>query len=244
MMAVALVIALVLIGGIIMAVLWRILSQHATKATVHLQSLSQDYLLKQEEVKQRLDQSERSYQEQMVKLRAESDEMKRAAREEAEAIRQKLMAQAREEYEKIVQKGIESRDAMKRDMEQLINQSALDRAAELVQRLMPDDFRKLVQTHWVDQLLDNGLIDISRFPSQGDRASQVDVASAYALTAPQRAKLIQRLRSTLGPEVTLKERVDERLVAGITLTLGQVVLDGSLFGKLREAVQDARSQSD
>ena len=246
MLPIALVIILVLAGAAVMAVLWRILSRHATTATVHLQSLSQDYVLKQDELKQRLDQSEKSYQDQLVKLRTEGDAMKRKAAEEAEAIRQKLAAQGRDEYEKLVQKGIESRDAMKREMDQLIDVKAIDRAGSLLQKLLPEDFRQIVQQQWVEQLLDNGLIDVSRFPSQGSakESKEAKVTSAFPLTAQQRTKLLERLRAALGPDVVLRESVDAAMVAGLSISVGQVVLDGSLVGKLREAVKDARGSDE
>jgi len=244
MIAVALVIILVLSGAIIMGVLWRFLSRQATQATVHLQSLSQDYLLKQDELKQRLEQSEHTYQEQLVKVRSESEQTKRKALEEAEAIRQKLMAQAREEYEKIVQKGIDTRDAMKRDQEQVVNLRAIERAGELVQRLLPDDFRQIVQAQWVDRLLENGLVDASQFPTRDEKTKEAKVTSAYPLNTDQRKRLLERLRGALGPDVILREQVDAALVAGLTITVGHVVFDGSLAGKLREAVRDVRGTSE
>lgn len=242
MAAIGLTLLLVFLGAVLMGVLWRVLSRHASQATVHLQSLSQDYLLKQEEVKKRLEESERTYQEQLAKLRTEADALKKKAQEEADAVRQKVIAQAREEQERIVQKALETKEAMRKDMEELIDQRAVDRAVELIEKCLPEELRQLAQGPWVDKLLEDGLIDLSPFPSQV-QTREVRVAAAFALTPQQRAKLTDRLRTALGGEPALQEKVDPTLGVGLKITVGHVVLDGSFAARVRETVRRRRNGS-
>jgi F0F1-type ATP synthase delta subunit len=51
--------------------------------------------------------------------------------------------------------------------------------------------------------------------------------------------LQRRLKEKLGREIRLSESTDERLVAGLTITLGSLILDGSLASKVREAARQA-----
>ena len=44
----------------------------------------------------------------------------------------------------------------------------------------------------------------------------------------------------LGRDVAVTEAVDETLVAGMTVTVGSLVFDGSLAAKVRKAIQRAR----
>ena len=243
-MIVSLVIVLVLFGAAIMFALWRILSRHATTATAHLQDMTQEYLLKEEELKQRLDSMDKSYQEQIVKARLESDQIRAKAVQEAETSKQRLLLQGREEAERMTQKAVETRDAMMREIDQLADQKAIVRACDFVKTLLPEVFRKSVHEAWVDNLLDEGLIDMSQFPASEQKADAVQVASAFALTEVQRKRIAEKLVSVLGKKVSLQESVVPELVSGLTVTVGSVILDGSLAGRLKEAERNARASSE
>jgi F-type H+-transporting ATPase subunit delta len=69
------------------------------------------------------------------------------------------------------------------------------------------------------------------------------VVSAFPLSAAQRQALTRWLSERIGRDITLSEQVDERLVAGLTITLGSLVLDGSLASKVRQAARRAHHAS-
>lgn len=62
---------------------------------------------------------------------------------------------------------------------------------------------------------------------------RVNVSSAQPLNDEQREQIKQRLREAYGIEAILIEVVDESLLGGIVLRVGDKVLDGSVLGKLR-----------
>ena len=69
---------------------------------------------------------------------------------------------------------------------------------------------------------------------------EVRVACAFALTSEQRQALSQRLKDALGRDVPLTEAVDDGLVAGLMITIGSLVLDGSLRSKVQQAARHAQ----
>ena len=48
---------------------------------------------------------------------------------------------------------------------------------------------------------------------------------------------ITTLKERLGRDVTVTERIDDRLVAGLTMTIGSLVFDGSLASRVQEAMR-------
>ncbi len=61
---------------------------------------------------------------------------------------------------------------------------------------------------------------------------RVTVTSAFALTDEQRKSIAAKLGSSLGKEVVLDERVDESLLGGILIRIGDQVYDGTVLGKM------------
>jgi len=233
-----LILQVVIFIGLVV-VLRRLLGHHLTSAAAHLQGLSAEYGRRHDELKQRLEESEHQYREQVERAKAEAERIMVQARQEAESSKAKLLEEARAESERIVQQGLESREALQRELAQRMEARALERACELIQEVLPGQLRIEVQSHWLDELIQNGLAQLETVKAN-NAVREAKVTSACPLTAQQRTVLRQWFKERLGREVTVTEAVDERLVVGLTITLGNLVLDGSLASKVLQAARRAK----
>lgn len=223
-------------------ILRRLMAQHVTTATAHLQGLSQDYLRKHEEFKKRLDEAERHYEEQLAKVQEETRQLKDQAVKDADATRQQLLGKAHEEAERIIQQANHARDTMRQELTRSVDARAVERACEILQDALPQDLRQTTHAQWVEELIHHGLTNVER-PAHREQTREARVTSAFPLTPSQRKHLLEQLQTVVGSEVTLEEAVDPRIVAGLTITVGHLVLDGSLFSKLREATRHVEDGS-
>ncbi len=234
-----LVLQIVIFIGLV-AVLRRILGRNLTDATAHLQSLNAEYMRRQEELKQRLEEAEQQYRTQMTQAKVEAEHLVARSREEAESSRVRLVKEAQAESERIVQQGLESRDALRREIEQSMEARAIERACELIEEALPSQLRQDIQSHWLEELLSNGFAQLNLVETE-ESIHEARVVSAFPLTSEQRHALGKRLKEKLGRDVTLTEATDGRLVAGLMITLGSLVLDGSLKSKVRKAARHAHN---
>ena len=225
---------LLFIGLVVL--LRRLMGRHATTATAHLQGLSQEYLRKQDEVKQRLEESERQYQEHLTKAQEEAHRLKQQALTEADLARQQALDQAHEEAERIVQQANQAREALQNEMVHALDAKILERACQLLQQVLPDTLGSALQSRWLDELTSNGMMPVEQLQSR-EAVREARVVSAYPLTDAQRRQLKDKLRAALGTDITMHESVDPRIVAGLVITIGHLVLDGSLASKLQEAAR-------
>ena len=76
------------------------------------------------------------------------------------------------------------------------------------------------------------LFEVARAEAEG--SIQAEVISATALNDAQKAAIAESLKNRLGREVTLNCTVDESLVGGAIIRAGDVVIDGSVTGKLEK----------
>ncbi len=224
-------------------VLRRLLGRHATTATTHLQGLSQEYLKKHEELKQHVEEGERHYQEQLTKVQEEAQQLKIQASKEAEATRQHAVEQAHQEAERIIQQATQARAALQQELTRTFEARAAAQACKLLEEALPDEFRALLHPHWVDGLLKNGLVNLERIQSR-EPVREAQVISAFPLTPAQRKALLERLQAGLGADVALQEAVDSSLIAGLSITVGHLVLDGSVVSKLRAVAQHAQESAE
>ena len=229
---------IVIFAGLVV-VLRKVLSRSATDTAAHLEGLSAEYTRRQEELKKRLEESERQYNEQVAKGKEESQRLVAGAKQEAGALQAKTLEDARQESERIVQQAVETRDALRRDIEREINAKALERANDLIQRALPLSLREELQKRWFEDLFRDGLAkQFERL--NGESASEVKVVSALPLTKEQSATLRAKLKERLGKDATITEETDDRLVAGLVLTVGSLVFDGSLATRIQDAMRRAK----
>lgn len=219
----------------LVVVLRRLMGRHATTATAHLQGLTQEYLRKHEEVKKRLEEAEKQYQQLLAKSQEEAHQLKDQALKEAESRRQVILEEAHQEAERIVQQAMQTREARLKELENSMEARALERACELIQEILPQELRQSIQAHWLDELIQHGLTNGVALKTR-EKVQEAEVVSALPLIAAQREKLLQKIETILGHPVTLRESVDPSIIAGLTVTVGHLVLDGSLVSKLRKRV--------
>lgn len=239
MLLMILVVAVLVLAGLGLMVLFHHFTvQEMSKNTAHLQALSQEYIKKQEELRNRIAEGDKHYREQLDITKAELDRMKTQAMAETEAMRQQILTQARQESEQLIQKSLESKEALKRELELTMQKRVLESAQRLVEQALSTELQQTIQARWLDELINQGLAEVSAIASK-EPVSQASVVCAVALSDDQRKRLQQRLEKCAGRHITLQESVDPQLLAGLLITLGHTVLDGSLRSRLERAARQS-----
>jgi F-type H+-transporting ATPase subunit delta len=72
----------------------------------------------------------------------------------------------------------------------------------------------------------------AQMKSEVENAVDVDVTSATALTPDQEGRYAAALQKKLGRSVRLRTKVDQGLLGGAVLKAGDLVIDGSIKGRL------------
>ena len=231
-------ILLVFFTGMVLVLRW-LTTQQTSTATAHLQGLSQDYLKKHEELKKRLEEAERQYQEQLGKAQEEAQQLKSQALKEVEALRQQVVEEAHQEADRIVQRAVATQQALKTELQEAFDVKVGERAFEMLAEALPDDVRRTLHEVWVDELLRYGTLGVEAATVPAD-VKDIQVRSAYPLTPEQEQRLQKRLRAVLGREMRFAQTQDAALIAGVLIAVGNLVFDGTLVCKVKEAVRHAQ----
>ncbi|WP_114416800.1 F0F1 ATP synthase subunit delta [Marinospirillum perlucidum] len=79
------------------------------------------------------------------------------------------------------------------------------------------------------------------FKAEQEKSIEAEVTSAFDLNAEQQKQLAESLRKRLDREVTLKVVIDKRLIGGVVIRTGDLVIDGSIRGKLAKLAESLKS---
>jgi len=70
--------------------------------------------------------------------------------------------------------------------------------------------------------------------AEQQRKQEVQVTSAYQLSAAEQENLKKVLAKKLGKEINLQSDVDKKLIGGVIIRAGDMVIDSSVRGKLQQ----------
>lgn len=73
-----------------------------------------------------------------------------------------------------------------------------------------------------------------KFLAEQQRKQDVQVSSAYELSAAEKESLKKALAKKLGKEIALQSEVDKSLIGGVVIRAGDLVIDSSVRGKLQQ----------
>ena len=74
-----------------------------------------------------------------------------------------------------------------------------------------------------------------------DKAVDVEVISAMQLTDEQLQRLTEKLTAKLGRKVKIETQVDSSMIGGLVIKAGDMVIDGSVRGKLDKLSETLRA---
>ncbi len=222
---------LFLIGLIL--VFRRILSRNVVQATMHLDELNEDYSKKEQEAGRRLEEAKKTSEELVAKAREEADKKREQIINEADAEKEKILREARSQGEEIMKQADRSRQRLISELEERISKGAIDKACELIQDTLPEQFKRDVHSQWTEDLIKGGLDQLRHLQIPED-INEAKITSAFPLNDAQRKNLSKQLNQLLGKDIKLKEEGDPKLVAGVVVTMGNLVLDGSLKNRIQE----------
>lgn len=211
----------------------RILSKNVISATKHLEELSLEYSRKEKEVDRQLEEARHKSEELLSKAREEAEAEKARIIKAAEEEKDRALKSARSESEKIIQQADRSRELLISEIEEKIAKGAVDKACELIQNTVPEKFKQDVHSHWVKELIEDGFNRLESLQVPED-IQEVRVISAFSLSGDEGKNLSKKLKELFGREIRLKEEVDSKIVVGIIVAIGSLVLDGSLRNRIKE----------
>jgi len=233
MLIASLVTLQLIIFGVLIFVFRRIMTQNVVVATKHLDELSQDYAAKEQEVNRQMEEANTKAQEIISSAQTEAEKIKTETLKQADEERERLIREARTQAAEMIEQAEKSRNQLISEIEERIAREAINRAGDLIYDTIPEEFRRLVHGQWVEDLIENSFRQSERLRLP-EKLAEVKVVSAFALSEEQRKKLSRQLKEAFGSEISVKEEVDPKIVAGLLINIGSLVLDGSLKNKIRE----------
>ncbi len=211
----------------------KIMTENIDLATHHIDELNKDYTKKDEDITRRWEEVKQKAEEIIRQAQEQAEKTKTDLIKSAEAEKDEILKAARAKSEEMVAQADKACQAMLSEIDERIAKEAMNKAVGLIHDVLPDKFKQNVHNEWVDSLIAGGFERLNNL-SIPDNVSEVLIMAAFPLTEIQRKELTQKLSKVLNRPITLNEKVEPKLVAGLVITIASLVFDGTLKNKIME----------
>ena len=212
------------------------LNKNLISATSHLEDLSSEYAKREEEISKQLAEAE--YRSKAIQVDAQKDAQKHKEEvlAKAQEEKDKMLHEAHQKCDEMIKQADKARQALIAEIDKKRDERAAQRAIELIQAALPEAIRRDIHQRWVDELMASDLQQLERLRISTE-ISEAKITGAFKLTPEQHQALKEKIQKKLERSIELKEELDAGTIAGLVVSIGSLVLDGSLRFKILEATR-------
>ncbi|MFH0924608.1 MAG: F0F1 ATP synthase subunit delta [bacterium] len=223
---------------IIVIVLFKTLfSHHLSSALRKLQNLHQDNIEKEIALNAEIELAKKEREEGVIKGRQEAIQIRQQAKEETDKLREESSTKARQEAERIIELAKEEASRLKMQREKEVKNEVIVLAIELLRRFFSTNNYQQINQVILDEFKDTMTgIDIAN--KQGVPFKKVYIISAIPISDVQKENIKAIIQSKVNYQLEFEEKVDNNIIAGLIVRLGDLELDGSIQTKLQRIVQN------
>jgi F-type H+-transporting ATPase subunit b len=216
---------------IILFLRW-LLYSHISRALRRLKQLNQENLEKEKVLKEELARAKREAERRIEEAKTEAELIKEQAREEAEKGREDTLAKARKEAKRLINEAIKDCQKKETGLVLQMQDKAVYLATDMVKFIFSESSQKSLHTQLIDELI-NEIKGLEKEKVKVEK-DKIDVISTYPLDSGQKKRLKEVLSSKSKKDITLIEKTDPGVIAGLIIKSGGFVIDGSMKNKLQK----------
>jgi len=217
-----------------------LLQANITKAIKRLQNLNRQNMQKEKILKEEIERAKEEGNLEIEKSRDKANHIREEAKEEADRIKEEILVKSKGEAKRIIDGAM--KNAKKKEAESFLKMQdqAISVAADIVKYIFTDKNLKNLHVQLLDELIqDIKGLDQRHFDI---KQNKVELIYAYTLESRQKQGLKEALSSRFGHDVSLEERQDPEIIAGLIIKMGGFVIDGSIKNKLRKIIPIMKSK--
>lgn len=214
-------------------VLRKIMYSSSYMETRRLQMLNQENAKKAEELQLKIEEAHKQYQEKIALAEDESRKLKLKAQQDIEKIKDEMLVKARQESERIIEKALNAKERVREEMDAKVAEKGIEFSLKLFAEVLNSKSQSLLHEGLVNQVIE----DLDKLQS-GRLQVNIDKGElilAREIKPEKKEKILNILKEKTGKNIILEERIDQGIIAGVSIKLGSMVIDASLAEKLREA---------
>lgn len=237
MFIVQLIVFQIFVFAVLVIALRHVMSKNVSSAAARLQAMSEEYILKEEELKKEQSKMSQKYTEVLERAKKDAAQIHSKSQEATKKEVTDMINCAREESEQIVKRAENCTMETQKEMDGKVKVEADSIACKLVGHILPEEIKKQMHVEWVKDLTEGVLGSLEKMNIPAD-VTEAEIRSPYKLDPEYLDSIKTKFKTYFKREIGVKVTNVPELIAGIVVTIGSVVVDGSLLSRAKKVVEE------
>ncbi|MFO7871969.1 MAG: F0F1 ATP synthase subunit delta [Kiritimatiellia bacterium] len=224
--------------AVIIIVVKRLLLSDTMTAVKRIRQVETEVRRKEEGIRREIEEHEKAFEKQKAEAEEELQKRREEGEKELASVKEQITSEANKEAEQIVQRARQQESKIREEIERNMEEKAVEYGAEVFKLVVSEEITPELNKHFINELLD-ALEEIDASNITAD-ASQAEFRTSHPMDEEQKRRLEGLLKEKFGSDVKVEEQVDEELLAGLSLKMGSLEIDGTLLNRYKEAAAELR----
>ena len=214
----------------------KLLYTQSAEEIKRLQELNRESGRRLQELNEKIKESEEKKREKIKEAEEEAKRLREEAEEEARRLKEEILSKAKEERERIIELALRNKERLREEIAEDMRARTGEVFAEVLAQIIPEQMMRAGHKEMSKEFLR----DIERLESAHFSNLQVekaDLVSAYPLEEREAERIVQVLCRKTGYNLSLEKKVDKRILAGLKVRLGSLVIENTLLSRLKKAIE-------
>lgn len=238
MLIIGFVVAQILILGVVIALLRRLIFSDTNSAINRLTKLDNMNREKEKILARKLEQAQKQIDEQKQGMQEEEQKIKAEARRAANQLHEDIIKKAKEEGDDIIRKAQAAKEQIRTDAMIEAEGKMIEICAEILNKTLADVIQAQMNEKLVEEFIaELEKADLSKINSD---VKEIEIISSKPVPVSDQEKIKKILEGKLGRQIRLYANEDPRLLGGVLMKIGTMVVDGSLAERVNEAASQMK----
>jgi len=216
----------------IVFVLRKLLYAETAKEVGRLRELKNEASLEQRELQKKIEGAENVYREKMMEAKRDIQKMRAKSEEDIAVERQKIVNDAKKEAEGVVNAAFNAKEKIKEEITVNMRKNLPKMVSRLFKEALSSRARDIVHKELVKETVEQlEKMEKSKF---NNNIKEITITVPYALDNKDKKQIETLVSRKKGYAVKLTEKEDKKIVAGVIVSLGTFIVDGSLTDRLKQ----------
>jgi F0F1-type ATP synthase delta subunit len=235
--AVIAAVAAAVLAGVLLLIR-RVLHGDTMRAVDKINLVEAEVRKKEESIRHEIEQHEKEF----LRMKSEAEESLQKQKEQMEKelalLRERITADAKKEGERIMDQARRNEEKFRQSLVQDMEEKSVQYGAQVFNLVFSEHINEVMNEHFVGELLDAlEEVDAGTITVEG---AEGEFISSHPLAPAQKQRLEKLLEDKFGVKISIVEKIQKDLLAGLLFKLGSLEIDGSLLSRFREAAAEVK----
>lgn len=232
MLLVGFIIAQIIIFGVVLFLLKNLIFADTNSAINRLTKMDDMNRAKEKQLVEKIEETERMLKEKMEQLSSEEKRLKMEAERAANQLHDDIVNKAKAEGEEIIKKAIAARDKYKAEAQIAAESKMIDFCSEVIGTIIS----KAMEKNLSDALIEGFIKELEGVDMSivTPAVKKADIVVAQKLEESTQARISEVIAGRLGRALEVRVTEDPKVIGGILMKFGTLVIDDTLAERIRE----------